>query len=218
MCTWAAFQEVLVFTLHSFVHFSSLCHLANWSLEYSSPSCVFFVPFPHEMTRDQLLLLLLLITLSGSEPINHVSSNAANEMELEEWHSHIINWIKSPQSMNKRKCYKKRDNYECRGDHEDRYFGILSDMHWIRPFSVLVKYAFLINCALIGDIKTFHGHDLYVFPLITPPLSHHHRQSSTHSSIHSSIDHYSGGTRYDIIAEKVMSSTYELMWTSYPVI
>lgn len=108
MCTWAAFQEVLVFTLHSFVHFSSLCHLANWSLEYSSPSRVFFVPFPHEITRDQLLLLLLLITLSGSEPINHVSCNAANEMELEEWHSDIINWIKSPQSMNKRKCYKNR--------------------------------------------------------------------------------------------------------------
>lgn len=138
------------------------------SQEYSSSTCL-WRPSSHQITTeiDHRSILLLLNPPSGSEPIYHVSSNAANEMELEECPSDDINSIITRKSIYKRKC-KKYTTTSVDQIHRKRYFGILSDMHWICPFSSL---AFLINCT---PIKTFRGYDLHVFPLITPQLSHRH--------------------------------------------
>lgn len=167
------------------VHISKALAIHTWSISgiffFYLLMTSFFSP-DHHWDRP---LLLLLIPPSGSEPIYHVSSNAANEMELEECPSDDINSIITRKSIYKRKC-KKYTTTSVDQIHRKRYFGILSDMHWICPFSSL---AFLINCT---PIKTFRGYDLHVFPLITPQLSHRHLLS-----IHSLIT--DGKWRWDSI-------------------
>lgn len=109
------------------------------SQEYSSSSSAtcLWCPSSHQIVTeiDHRSILLLLIPLSGSEPIYHVSSNAANEMELEECPSDVINSIITRRSIYKRKC-KKYTTTSVDQIHRKRYFGILWDMHWICPFSL----------------------------------------------------------------------------------
>lgn len=116
------------------VHISKALAIHTWSISgiffFYLLMRSFFSP-DHQITTEidhRSILLLLLIPPSGSEPIYHVSSNAANEMELEECPSDVINSIITRKSIYKRKC-KKYTTTSVDQIHRKRYFGILSDMH-----------------------------------------------------------------------------------------